>query len=126
MKMTLIKSLVCFFAAFAFVGCASNQQGGSSLWHALGAIETSDIRQADSLRDELPNYLGLPSDSIEVEPGSGATHVTVRTKNDPTAKQTIIAKLQDLETHNANLDPIKLLVYPEDDSIFSKATLIQR
>ena len=124
--MTVTKPLVCFFAALVFVGCESDQQGGSSLGHALGAIETSDIQQANSLRDELPGYLNLPSDNIQVEPGSGVTHVTVRTKNDPAAKQAIIAKLQDLETHSANLNPIKLLVIPEDDSIFSNATLIQR
>jgi len=124
--MTLTKSLICSFAALAFAGCASNQQGGSSLGHTLGAIEISDIQQANGLRNELPNCLGLPSDNIQVEPGSGVTHVTVRTKNDPSAKKTIIAKLQDFEKQNANLNPIKLLVYPEDNSIFSKATLIQK
>jgi hypothetical protein len=123
--MSAPKLLVCFFAAFAFVGCASNQQGDGGLTHALGGIEITDIRQANELRDALPAYLGLPSESIEVKAGSGVTHVTVQTKNNSPTKETIITKLQDLEK-NEKLNPIKLLVLPEDDSIFTKATLIQK
>ena len=125
MNLSSPRLLVGTLAVFALAGCASNQQGGS-LGHSLGAIETSDIKQANQLRDLLPGYLGYPSASIRVEAGSGVTHVTVYTKNDSTAKQALIAKLQDLEKQNASFNPIKLLVMPEDDSIFSRPTLIQK
>jgi len=117
--------LVFIIASFILLGCQSNQ-GGGSFAHALGAIEASDIKQANYLQDELPRYLGMLDNRIRVEPGSGVSHVDVYGVPDTAGREALIAKLHDLEVSNPKLNPIKLLIFPGDDSIFRKAALIQR
>jgi hypothetical protein len=117
--------LILVFASFILLGCQSDQ-GGSSIGHALGAIEIGDIKQANYLQDELPRYLGLPENKIRVEPGSGVSHVEIDGVPDTVGREALIAKLHDLEVSDPKLNPIKLRIYPGDDSIFKKATLIQR
>jgi hypothetical protein len=117
--------LALVFASLILLGCQSGQ-GGGGMGHALGAIEAGDIKQANYLQDELPRYLGLPENRVRVEPGSGVSHVDVYGVPDVAGWEAVIAKLHDLEVSDPTLNPIKLLIYPGDDSIFKKATLIQR
>jgi hypothetical protein len=116
------RTLAWIFASLTLAGC----QSAHSVGHALGGIETTDIQQAKYLKAELPAYLGLPDDKIRVEPGSGVSHVTVDGVSASGGKQALISKLHDFEVNNPKLNPIKLLVFPEDDSIWSKPTLIER
>ena len=117
--------LVLVFASSILLGCQSDQ-GGNSFGHSLGGIEISDIQQAKHLQDELPRYLGLPENRVRVEPGSGVNHVEIDGVPDTAGREALVAKLHDLEIKDPKLNPIKLLIYPGDDSIFKKATLIQR
>jgi hypothetical protein len=118
----IIRFLFVLLTQFIFVGC----QSGGGMGHALGAIEASDIRQANYMRDQLPNYLGLPDSRIQVESGSGVVHVTISGVSDTPGRQTLISKLHDFEVSNPKSDPIKLLIYPGDQYVWSKATLIQK
>ncbi len=117
--------LTLVFASFILLGCQSDQ-GGSGFAHSLGAIEAGDIKQANYLQNELPRYLGLPENRVRVEPGSGVSHVEIDGVPDTAGRDALIAKLHDLEVSEPKLNHIKQLIYPGDDSIFKKATLIQR
>jgi len=76
--------------------------------HATGAIEISDIRQANQLQDELPAYLNLPASRVRVEAGSGVTHVAIYGVASAADQQTITNKIQDLQKQNPKMNPIKL------------------
>jgi hypothetical protein len=60
------------------------------------------------LRQILPDYLGLPEDRIQVEAGSGITHVIISGINNAADKQNITNKMQNLQTQNPNMNPIQL------------------
>jgi len=67
-----------------------------------------DIQQANQLKSVLPTYLGLPSNRVRVEPGSGVTHVSLSGVYSQEEEKIITTKIQDLQTKNPKMDPIKL------------------
>jgi hypothetical protein len=115
--------LTCVLASLTLVGCESYRDSVRSAGSSLGAIQIRDIRQADAYRKALPEYLGLPGNRVRVEPGAGATRITILGEKEPGSKQTMIGKMVTFAETNY-LGPIKLLVYPEDEMIWSKPTVI--
>ena len=104
----MTRLLIILLSAFFFAGCDSYRETVRGVGHATGAIEISDIRQANQLRDDLPVYLGLPSSHVRVEAGSGVTHVTISGVTSPADRQTITTKIQELQSQNPKMNSIKL------------------
>ncbi len=107
MKLRLAITLAAISMTFIFQGCESYRETMHGISHGLGGIEISDIQQQNSLRQTLPNYLGLPENKIQIEAGSGVTHVTISGVN-ADDKQSITNKIQNLQIQNPNMNPIRL------------------
>jgi hypothetical protein len=105
---TYLKLLICIFASLTLVGCESYSNTVAGLGHGIGAIETQDIQQANAWQKVLPDYLGLPPNQVHVMAGSGVTWVEIRVKKDKTELQAIASKLEELNTKNPLLNPLRL------------------
>jgi hypothetical protein len=120
--MSIATKLLTVSVAFLLVGCESYRDSVRSAGSSLGAIQIRDIAQAKAYRKVLPEFLGLPGNRISIDPGAGATDITIRADAAGT-KQTMIEKIVTFAETNY-LGPIKLRVYPEDQMIWSKPTVI--
>ncbi|KAF0178880.1 MAG: hypothetical protein FD161_1639 [Limisphaerales bacterium] len=101
------KLLAVALASFVLVGCESYRDTVRGIGSGVGAIQTRDIQQADAYRKALPGHLGLPSQQVRVEPGSGVTHVTVSGVASETERQRIATDLATLNSKNPQLSPLK-------------------
>ena len=101
------KLLTCALASLVLVGCESYRNSVRNVGTSMGAIQIRDIRQADAYRKALPGHLGLPSQQVRVEPGSGVTHVTISGVAAETERQRIATELATLNSKNPQLSPLK-------------------
>jgi tRNA pseudouridine-54 N-methylase len=101
------KLLACSVAFLILVGCDGYRNSVRSVGSSMGAIQTRDIQQADAYRKALPGHLGLSSQQVRVEPGSGVTHVTITRVVTETERHRIATELTTLNTKNPQLSPLK-------------------
>ena len=120
---TTAKLLICVLASLVMVGCKSYRDTVRSAGTSMGLIQIRDLWQADAYRKVLPTYLALPSNRLTIEPGAGATRVTIHGEGSG-SKQAMIEKIVIFAETNY-LGPINLFVYPEDGMIWSKPTLLR-
>jgi hypothetical protein len=94
-------------AAAMMIGCEGYRNTIRGMNHSLGAIDPRDLQQADAYQQALPQYLKLPPNQVKVEPGSGITNVTIKGVKSDSERNRISAALQDLNTKNPQLNPLK-------------------
>jgi hypothetical protein len=95
-------AVLCGAAMFS-AGCATSHTD-----HTIANASPNDIQEAKDIQTGLPAYLGLPSERIQVVADSGVIYVIILGVSSQSERQTITAKIHEIQKQNPKADLIKL------------------